>query len=401
MIGLAFVVVPQEMWKGLGNRPGKYYLPWSQLMSPAMKNIRDEMTLRNNPKWVVILYYCVIMANAKRSTGKRVKVKKRILKVRNARGGGRPSLRTLAGSQRKMPGGMLKQQIPRQLHNYLNAASDSTLGLPRPTGPYTIVRTTSVFTHSSRVNLFCPWINCDGVLPEKFMPWCGVRDVSASLPINGTNNTASYPISTTDSFTVGGLSATELVPATMTVRVTCGKPLQTASGLIYLGRCPGNMSAGGTTMTWDDAIAALASVSKPKVVSAAALALDPHECHAVPYDFEEVSNFREMLPLSALGSPFSWTNDRFRPAALSPIFVWNPNGEDLNFEVIIQWRVRLDSANPLAAVHTYHPIAPLSLWDRVVNMVSSTESAFSSVGAAFREANAFLTPIRRPIQTFA
>lgn len=282
----------------------------------------------------------------------------------------------------------------RLLASSINAHSERVLGLPRPVGPYTIIRATAVQASSSRFQIFAPFVQNDGVAPEKWMGMVGVRDVNAALAISAANNTNPILMTGLDSLTGTNLS-TEVVPAAFTVRVMCGTALQTASGLVYIGRVPGNYSVGGSSLTWDQAAANLVSTSSPKIVQAGSLALDPQECHAVPYDFTEASDFRELVASTGVTSPFSWTGDGYRPGGFSPIYVYNPTSADLTFEITVQWRLRVDPANPFAGSHKYQPIGQISEWDRVMRMSAAAESAFHSFAHA---SNAVLMPLRRPLQ---
>jgi len=274
----------------------------------------------------------------------------------------------------------------------LDATRDGVLGLPRPVGKYMVVRTTTtVSAVANFCNVFCPFIVDDGVTVAKWMPMVGVRDVNAGLAINAANNTRPVLVTGLDQFSQG---LTEIVPAHFSVRVINSNALQTTSGTIYLGRLASSFDAGGSTLTWTDAFNNFLSSSKPRAVSAAYLALNTLHADAVPIEFDELSDFMGVIATSSITNPFTWGSDAYKPGALSPLYVFNPAGVALDFQITVQWRVRLDANNPLASSHVNVPLTDGTVWQSAIQDVESLGESFMEVKAVQAVAPYAMTAFR-------
>ncbi|APG78092.1 putative capsid protein [Beihai weivirus-like virus 2] len=254
------------------------------------------------------------------------------------------------------------------LRRGLNARLPYHLGLPRPVGPYQVIRTTKLHSTSARVVVFCPlmqkWNGQDDA--PRWFEACGIEDVDATKPINDATGNAhmiGMPLT-------GIGSAAEVVPAAMTVQVMCSDPLQTAQGIFTMGRVSQQLPLGGETRSWDTFKTQFDAYFKPRLLTGGKLALRGVTCNAIPLNMNEFSEFASP---QAAENNFIW-NDTVVPAALSPIvFTKDPGevGSSITFLVTIEWRVRFDPFHPAAASHTFHPSTPDSLWNRVIGAASS------------------------------
>jgi len=256
-----------------------------------------------------------------------------------------------------LPPGMPKRSGAIQKMGHFDARRDGVFGLLRPVGPYTVIRTVTVMSTNSKFSLFCPFIRNDGgVGTDKWFDICSIQAVNSANAINGVLNTAYLPIPGLDSLSA---TATEIVPAALSVRIANGNALNTTSGMIYLGRSTGNLGYGGSTQTWDALANNLVTTSKTLSVPAARLVLTPHIAHSYPLNFNEFTEWNEPIVSSVEFNPFTWSDERIKPAALAPLWVYNPSAVQLDYTVTMQWRVRLDVSNPLVSDHKEFPLSSI------------------------------------------
>jgi hypothetical protein len=247
----------------------------------------------------------------------------------------------------------------------LNARLPYHLGLPRPVGPYQVIRTTKLLSTTAGVCIFSPLLRRNTStpgLPEWYQA-CGVHDVNYLAPINGANNTTmiDMPLSA-----LGG--AAEVVPAAMTVQVMNARPLIEASGMFTMARVSQQLNLGGDTRTWEAFKTQFDSFFRPRLLSGGKLALRGVSCNALPLDMTEYSTFAPMANAVAAPGIFTWS-DVIAPGALSPIVFTHPNpGADssITFLITIEWRVRFDPASAAAASHVYHPHTSDGLWGDII-----------------------------------
>lgn len=281
-----------------------------------------------------------------------------------------------AAKKRRARKGKKANPKARNVMSLFNANREGVWGLLRPVSPYLIVRTTTTISDAKKVHIFCPMLYNDGTYPETWLSWCGVSDVAGSSGINAASNTLPLAVPALDSFITG---SAEICPATMTVRIINSNALQTTSGTVYACRCTSNLSLGGRTSAWTTYADAIMGSSRPNVFTAAQLALHPYHGHALPMDMTEAGDFRGATASTLNAGGFTWSSNNIRPAALTPIVVYNPDALTLSYSVTIQWRVRLDGLNPLAAQQIHHPVSPPGLVDRALAAASRSEQAFEIV----------------------
>jgi len=262
----------------------------------------------------------------------------------------------------------------------LSAYSASTLGLIQPSAPYSIITVTRVFSSDALVNVF----GCFATETSTGTAWCpvlAISDVNHTLAINAAANTYLWKFANFDNLGV----ASEYTPAAISVKVTNPNPLQLTSGTIQLTRVQGNTSYGGTTTVWGDAATALLSSCKPRVVSAAELAMKPLYGHGIPNDFTELGRFDRLIPSTdtSLPNAFTWSTQIFHPAGFTPLLVYNGTTNagsttptSLTYEVTVKWRVRVTPDNPFSSTHTYQPVSSPSLWQSIVAHHSAITSGF-------------------------
>ena len=148
-------------------------------------------------------------------------------------GVGRPVRNAGFGGQRRGPKNKRVNHAP-----YLDALSPIHLSLPRPIAPYTVIRTTSVFSTNSAMTLWgpcmLPSLNYTGNT-GKGAAWssiigAGTRDTGA--PMNGVDATEAYQDLSLRTIGYG----TRLVPSAFTVQIMNPNALTTTSGILYAGK---------------------------------------------------------------------------------------------------------------------------------------------------------------------
>jgi len=246
------------------------------------------------------------------------------------------------------------------IHKALDAFDSCHAPLPRATGSYSVVRTTQIVSGTEALRLFGPM---DAGNEDYWGQTCCIKSVSPTGAINATNN-ASRELFTT--LTSSAWTDARLTPSAFSVQIMNPEALQTSTGIVYIGRARQQLNPGGSTRTWNELAGDLVSYSSPRLCSAGKLALRGVQVDAVPYDMTALSDFRAMYTTDAAGA-FTWTSDLSGMfGGFAPIFVYNPDGIDLQFLVCCEWRVRFDPSNPAYATHTYHTPSSLNYWDLVL-----------------------------------
>ncbi len=126
---------------------------------------------------------------------------------------------------------------------------------------------------------------------------------------------------------------------------------------------------------------------------ASRLALHPHIAHAYPLDYTEAANFLEPATSSGFTTPFTWGTEAMRPAALSPLFIYNPSGVALEFQVTIQWRLRLDPLNVMSSDHKVHATTTVREVENAIGGLVAAGSAFAPEIAGAAGALARVAPL--------
>jgi hypothetical protein len=217
------------------------------------------------------------------------------------------------------------------------------------------VRTTRIINTNAQFGFAAAFAeqNAAAVGALEHMTWSNICfiDDAAVGPINAVN--------AANQFTYPGLAAfgeaATLVPAAITMQVMCPTALQTATGIVYIGRSHAQYDLAGSTRTWDQLGNEFVSYMAPRLCSAAKLALRGVKVSSYPLDMSALADFRA-AEVQADGI-FTWANTtRLGPEGFAPLVIYNPNGVDLQLLITCEWRLRFDAGNPAAATHkTYMP----------------------------------------------
>ncbi len=303
-----------------------------------------------------------------------------------AQGAGAAPRRAFGATRTKKK--ILKGKVARNgyysLRAGLNARLPTHLGLPRPVGPYTVIRTTTLHTSSARVLIFSPIMNASEGAHDApiWYQACGYEDINSTLAINAVNNTSAILMP------MSGLgSAAEVVPAALTVQVMNEAALNNANGLFAMARVNQQLNLGGETRTWDTFADEFVSYYRPRLLTGGKLALRGVTSSAYPLNMNEFSLFAGHSTHTA--SPFTWGAERTL-AALSPIVFVQKTGTpvDVNFMVTIEWRVRFDPFHPATSSHSYHPATPDGVWNRIIGTMSTAGHGVEDIADEIAELGA-------------
>lgn len=288
-------------------------------------------------------------ARPPRRNGRRPALRKR-MPARRRRNVGRPLMQGAAALPRVAFG-----STRRLGYRAWDATCPSHLPLPRATGPYTVVRTTKLVPFNSLFGFTASFadMGAAGIGALEHPRWANIAWVqSAGIgSISAVNNASRFAYRGIDQLGLG----CSLVPAALTVQVMCPEPLQTAEGIVYIGRSHAQYDLSGSARTWTDMGNDFVAYMAPRVCSAAKLALRGVKVSSYPLDMSALADFRTSDLLTE--GVFTWDSaQRMGPEGLAPIVIYNPNQVTLQLLVTCEWRVRFDASNPAAASHrTYTP----------------------------------------------
>jgi len=268
------------------------------------------------------------------------------------------------------------------------------LPLPRPTGPYSVVRTTQQVTTAYSLNFFGPMFDRGS---GTWTSQLGVGVVEAADKPNTANNNYAWHFSQLGASTWDGA---QVAPAAFSLQVMNPQAIQTTSGVIYLGRIRTALKLTDNLNTvYRDLANYVISYNNPRLCAAAKMAFRGVQVDLVPFNMSELSNFTKVE--SAADSTYTMSSNSFDFVGFAPMFIWNPQKVPLQLLICCEWRARFDPSNPAQATHVQHPHAPESFWARamhgaeaigngvvdIAERVANTGNAiYNGMGAAYRVA---------------
>jgi len=266
-----------------------------------------------------------------------------------ARAFGAAPLRRRRAGRRGRKGGMGYHPC---LHD---AFHQSHLPLPRPTGPYTTIRTTQLVTSGSGLIIFGPTFDRPkGIWTNH----CAYAYNDFNSAGSASNNLKSYAFNTISG---GSWNGAQVTPSAFSVQMMNPGAIQSTSGIIYAGRLRTSFKMSENSGTAGAALAALfISYNNPRLLSSAKLAFRGTQTDLVPFNMSELANFTKIEEETT--GDFTGGVGMNDNQGFAPMFVYNPDGVNLQFLVCCEWRVRFDPSNPAQASHIQHTHAPESVW---------------------------------------
>lgn len=234
------------------------------------------------------------------------------------------------------------------------------LPLPRPTGPYTVIRTTQLVTSDAPLMMLGPifdpnlgeWTNLLGY---------GLLDLTKNP--SDTNNIYNY---TFENMNNSSWTAAQIAPAAYSVQLMNPGALQSTTGIVYAGRIRTSYkisekrTVGGNTMAQE-----FISYNMPRLLAAAKLAFRGTQTDAVPFNMSRLADFTSLKTYSPGSGAIGANNPDF--SGFNPQFYYNPQKINLQYLVCCEWRVRFDPSNPAQASHIQHTHADESVWMKALH----------------------------------
>lgn len=236
------------------------------------------------------------------------------------------------------------------------------LPLPRPVGPYTVIRVTKRFGTDSPCLIFGTFYQ------ENLQQW---TNISAITPIDGgSQNAISFPLGTTRFTQVLGFGqAATCVPSALTVQVLNPNALQDANGIQYHGISTVQADFGNDSQTWESRFDQYVQYQAPRMLSGGKLALRGTQTSSYPLNMNALAEFTTLNELADNGD-FTW-DQTLRPRGFAPIFMYNIDGERLEYLVTTEWRVRFDLTNPASAGHSQHCHSSDRVWGDLMTLATA------------------------------
>lgn len=313
-----------------------------------------------------------------------------------------------------------------------NALHPSHLALPRPVGPYTVVRLTTTFSTNDPFVMIGTFKHLSGDCKRPDVvstsgvyfteeSWSSVCAMSCSSsnqykPIAGyTADDTAYTGGISDvahwsMYSQSGLNVMQkncqIAPSALTVQVMNANALQTTEGLMYAAVVPleANYSSHHGKNTAAGMGANMISYMKPRLLSLPKLALSGCCAHSHPLDMNDISDFREIgnttdsgVQITNTGSYFwghphlgagtsTYTNKvaNISTCGWAPIMFYRPDAtstsNQLTFQVTTEYRVRFDLSNVASATHKLHTPAPMSTYTNLIkNAVNALPGILENV----------------------
>jgi len=270
----------------------------------------------------------------------------------------------------------------------------SHLPLPRPTGPYSVVRTTETMDSSLEVIFLGPTFDDN---KGQWHSTYAIGAIDAALSVGTASNTYFWHFS---QLKTGSWNGAQITPSAFSVQIMNPNAIQTTSGILYMGRIRTALKLSQSTNVSYNAIArACISYNNPRLCSAAKLSFRGVQVDLVPFNMSELANFTAALTADNGRFTFSDATEDF--TGFAPMFIYNPGKVNLQLLVCCEWRTRFDPTNPAQATHVQHQHAPESLWARamhgaeaigngvvdIAERVANTGNAiYNGMGATFRVA---------------
>lgn len=274
------------------------------------------------------------------------------------------------------------------------------LGLPRPVGPYLVVRATRLISTNRHCMAFGTFKGPSGLNNWNADNWnsiCAVGDVNAGNAIGGTDNAVKYRVPfEAASYTTSGTTA---CPAALTVQIMNPEPLQQTEGIVYAGTMNTQFHVGARSQSWNDYFRRFVEFQAPRLMSAGKLALRGVQISSYPLSMSQISEFTILREAGNEdeGSSYPFTLNELapQPEGWAPILVYNPNGIELQYLVTTEWRVRFDLTNPASGAHQHHPMHTDQQWNRLMQQAVSMGHGVLDIADVVSRAGSYLEPYVR------
>lgn len=319
------------------------------------------------------------LAKPKKASRRR-KAKTRAPQLRGIVQGVAKAPRKALGSRRKVSTGFTAVRA-------MDATTPLHLGLPIATGAYTVGRFTQIISTADPLILFgvfrSRWVS--EVAGVEQWDRSGWAPYVAASPTSAAFATGNSPYGHCQFWRSSQLSslgdATTIVPSALTVQLMNPNPLQTTSGIVYMGRLSTQFRGSDNVEQWKDLANLFVGTQSPRLLSAAKIAMRGVKVDAVPFNLSELMDFDRIQDIDDTAtSPYSmgWNTEAaggdnriLSLKGFSPIVVYNPQLINLQYLVTVEARVRFNMANPASSSHRSHPSASHKTWNDTVQHMTA------------------------------
>lgn len=293
-----------------------------------------------------------------------------------------------------------------------DAFAPQHLALPRPVAPYLTIRTTQLYKASTsndanKFHLFGPMMNggSTGAGDISTPGWTnafmlGPSALAGALTTSfGSTTELIVRSSGFNSVAIGQWGAATVVPSAFSVQVMNPEALQTTNGIVYIGRAKNRINLATMTNTnvgadnWSELANDLVSYTNPRLCSAAKLAMRGVQVDAVPNNMNELANFTQLSQFitSTQDQTASGWDDNF--AGFNPIWVYNPDGVELQYLISCEWRVRFDPSHPAHAAAVHHAPSTDRTWSDLMGQAVSLGNGVIDIVERVAETGRALAPV--------
>lgn len=234
------------------------------------------------------------------------------------------------------------------------------LPLPRPTGPYTVIRTTQLVESDYKLITFGPTFDRDNGRWTNAVGY-GVVDIDKKLDASG--NMYVWPF---DTMAAGSWIGAQVAPAAFSVQAMNPGSIQGTNGIVYAGRVRTAFKYSADPGATGRAVAQqFVSYNNPRLLGSAKLAFRGVQVDGVPFNMSELANFTQIKKENA--TTFAANTGMYDHTGFGPMFFFNPDGLKIQYLVCCEWRVRFDPSNPAQAAHVQYNHANESIWMKALH----------------------------------
>lgn len=212
------------------------------------------------------------------------------------------------------------------------------LPLPRPVGPYTVIRTTQVISSDAPLMILGPVYDPDTSSWTNILGY-GALDVGKKW--TDANNLYRYVFETMKNDT---WKAAQVTPAAFSVQLMNPGALQSTQGIVYAGRIRTSYKVTSQDGQVNNSAQQLLSYNMPRLMASAKLAFRGTQVDAVPFNMSRLAEFTAVTGFDAGTTAVTGKGADF--SGFNPQFYYNPGKISLQYLVCCEWRVRFDPSNP-------------------------------------------------------
>jgi hypothetical protein len=250
--------------------------------------------------------------------------------------------------------------------------------LPRSVGPYTVVRTSRLFTSNDIINIFGTFqVHESSETPRTNGPyWSNIISAQSKTSVGPIHTGPSTSFSITNmpggNDTNPDSSTFTCCPAAISVQIVGSESVMNAQGQLAAAVCPARLDLSDDARSWTEVENQFVAFFRPRLMSAGKLVLRGVQMDSHPLSMTDCSDFLPMKGTNADLPAQAWGGATApHPRGWAPIVIYNPGQTTLSFIVSVEWRVRFDMSHPAVSTHTHHGVTTDAAWDKHIQRASA------------------------------